>query len=135
MDANPDKLVVLKFFAPWCRACKGLEPKFLQIAKDEKYQDLPIMWADMSIQHNKDFVKFLGVLALPSVQFYANGGQVESFPCGPSKVPILKRKLAQFINERIDFETNQVKQVPTVEGGETEPCTSRSISDEVGGYI
>jgi Ca2+-binding EF-hand superfamily protein/thiol-disulfide isomerase/thioredoxin len=133
MDANPDKLVVLKFFAPWCRACKGLEPKFLQIAKDEKYQDLPIMWADMSIQHNKDFVKFLGVLALPSVQFYANGGQVESFPCGPSKVPILKRKLAQFINERVDFETNQVKQVPTVEGGETEPCTSRSISDEVGG--
>jgi Ca2+-binding EF-hand superfamily protein/thiol-disulfide isomerase/thioredoxin len=133
MDANPDQLVVLKFFAPWCRACKGLEPKFLQIANDEKYQDLPIMWADLSIQHNKDFVKSLGVLALPSVQFYANGGLVESFPCGPSKVPILKRKLAQFIDERVDLETKQIKQVSTEEGGETEPCTSRSISDEVGG--
>lgn len=26
------KLVVVKFFAPWCRACKGLEPKFKKAA-------------------------------------------------------------------------------------------------------
>ena len=137
MEAHPDKLVVIKFFAPWCRACKGLEPKFLQIVQDEKYQDLPLLWADLSIQHNKDFVKSLGVLALPSIQFYASGGRlVESFPCGPSKVPILKRKLTQFISARIDLTTNQVKEVVVVEdeSGETEPCTTRTmIMEDVGG--
>ena len=137
LEAHPDKLVVIKFFAPWCRACKGLEPKFLQIVQDEKYQDLPMLWADLSIQHNKDFVKSLGVLALPSVQFYAQNELVESFPCGPSKLPILKRKLAQFIHDRVDMTTKQVKELvvddETSESGETKPCTTRTIMEEVGG--
>lgn len=135
MDANPDKLVVCKFFAPWCRACKGLAPKFLQIARDDQYKNLPILWADLSIQHNKDFVKSLGVLALPSIHFYAPGREiVENFPCGPSKVPILKRKLAQLIATRIDPDTNQViLESSALSGGETEPCTERRVEDHVGG--
>ena len=49
------------------------------------------------------------VLALPSVQFYVHGGVVENFPCGPSKIQILKRKLAQFINANVDAKTFTVK--------------------------
>jgi calmodulin len=112
LEANPDKLVVLKVFAPWCRACKGLEPKFNAIVKDSKYESLPIVWADLTIQHNKAYVKSLGVLALPSIQFYSHGGIAENFPCGPSKVPILKRKLVQFINANVDAKTLTVRDQP-----------------------
>ena len=109
LRANKDKLVVVKVFAPWCRACAGLAPKFLQLVQSPTYQNLPLVWADLSIQHNKNFVKELGVLALPSVQFYVGEMLAENFPCGPSKVPILKRKLAQLVNAHVDPQTRQVK--------------------------
>jgi len=110
LHQNKDKLVIFKVFAPWCRACKGLEPKFIQIAHDEKYASLPLVFAQLSIQHNKEFVKSLGVLALPTVQFYVGGALHDNFPCGPSKVPILKRKLAQLVADHIDPESKQVKE-------------------------
>lgn len=100
----------MKVFAPWCRACKGLEPKFNAIVRDQKYKDLPIIWADLTIQHNKEYIKKIGVLALPTIQFYAHSQRMDTFPCGPSKVPILKRKLAQFVNEHVDAKTRQVKE-------------------------
>jgi len=64
----------------------------------------------LNIQGNKDFIKSIGVLALPTVQFYAGQGlRVDTFPCGPSKVPILKKKLVQFVNEHVDAKTRQLK--------------------------
>jgi calmodulin len=110
LENNKDKLIVLKVFAPWCKACKGLAPKFQGLVRDEKYKGLPIVWADLNIQGNKDFVKSIGVLALPTVQLYAgNGAKVDTFPCGPSKVPILKRKLIQLVNEHVDAKTRLLK--------------------------
>ena len=98
------QLVVLKVFAPWCRACKGLEPKFVQISREPEYapsSKLPILYGSLSIQHNKAFVQSLGVLALPTIQFYVAGQLIDTFPCGPSKVPILRRKLSQLINDHV----------------------------------
>jgi len=84
----------------------------------------------MSISNNKDFVKSLGVLALPSVQFYAGAeGVIENFPCGPSKVPILKKKLIALINERVDAKTRLLKErEPEAQEEETAPCRERSLS-------
>ena len=139
LKANPDKCVVLKFYAPWCRACKGLEPKFIQISKDKKYENLPILWAQMSVQHNKDFIKSIGVLALPSMHFYSGSeGLVENFPCGPSKIPIFKKKFAAFLNERIDPKTLELKEATELDGEvdctkpgmeTSSPCADRSIMD------
>jgi len=109
VEANKDKLVVMKVFAPWCRACKGLEPKFNGIVKDPKYKDMPILWADLTIQGNKDYVKSIGVLALPTIQFYVHGAKYDTFPCGPSKVPILKRKLTQLVEDYVDATSMTVK--------------------------
>jgi len=107
---HPNELVIIKFFAPWCRACKALEPKYKQVAADERYVKLPIVFAQLDVTHNKEFIKSLGILALPSVQFYAGPlGLVENFPCGPSKVPILKRKLADFVNANVDPKTLEIQ--------------------------
>ncbi len=129
LEHNQDKLIVLKVFAPWCKACKGLAPKFQGLVRDEKYKNLPIIWADLNIQGNKDFVKSIGVLALPTVQLYAGGGiKIDTFPCGPSKVPILKRKLVQLVNDHVDAKTRLLK--TTVAGYSTETEKISSPSDE-----
>jgi calmodulin len=107
-----DKLLIVKVYAPWCRACKALEPKFLSFVNDPKFnENIPIVWAAFSIQHSKAFVKSLGVLALPTVQFYVGGQLTENFGCGPSKVPILKRKLVTLVNNHVDPITRSLKPV------------------------
>ena len=123
----PDKIVIVKFFAPWCRACKGLEQKFIQISKDKKYERLPLVFAQLSVAAAKDYVKALGVLALPSIHMYAGSeGLVENFPCGPSKVPLLKQKIAAIVNQKVDTKTYELKSVCDALD-ESTPCTDRSI--------
>eukprot|EP00548_Thalassiothrix_antarctica_P007149 CAMPEP_0194130402 /NCGR_PEP_ID=MMETSP0152-20130528/1447_1 /TAXON_ID=1049557 /ORGANISM="Thalassiothrix antarctica, Strain L6-D1" /LENGTH=639 /DNA_ID=CAMNT_0038824903 /DNA_START=35 /DNA_END=1954 /DNA_ORIENTATION=+ len=131
LEAYPNKLVVIKVFAPWCKACKAVATKFIGISKDKKYDELPILWAEMTVSGNKSYIKELGILALPSIMFYAGSeGLVENFPCGPSKVPIFKRKLVQFINTYVDSKSRELKvlvQPSDMMMEETKPCAERSV--------
>jgi len=132
LEHNKDKLLVLKVFAPWCKACKGLAPKFKGLVRDEKYKGLPIVWAELNIQGNKDFVKSIGVLALPTVQLYAgNGVKTDTFPCGPSKVPILKRKLVQLVNDHVDAKTRLLKTSPTEDVVDTTAMSNERVNGTV----
>ncbi|KAL7542836.1 hypothetical protein ACHAXR_012142 [Thalassiosira sp. AJA248-18] len=137
LQANPDKIMVIKFYAPWCRACKSVEPKFVQISKDPKYDDIPIIFGQLSVQHNKAYVKSLGIMALPSMQIYVGSeGLLENFPCGPSKIPILKRKITETINTKVDPESLVLKGIDCTqpENSESAPCRTRSLQvlDEAG---
>lgn len=128
--AHPDKLVVIKFFASYCRACKALEPQFIAVKNDDQLANLPIVWAEYQSQRkNKELFQKLSVVALPTVQFYDGPrGLVENFPCGPAKIPLLKQKLAQFLNTRVDPDTLQLKDI--VEERQWEPRVERAISTE-----
>mmetsp|Transcript_9366 Transcript_9366/g.21220 ORF Transcript_9366/g.21220 Transcript_9366/m.21220 type:complete len:644 (-) Transcript_9366:1804-3735(-) len=130
LDANSDKIMVIKFFAPWCRACKSVEPKYVQISRDPKYANIPIIFGQLSVQNNKSYVKSLGIMALPSVQIYAGSeGLVENFPCGPSKIPLLKRKLTEVINSKVDPGQLSLKiDCALPENSEAEPCRTRSVA-------
>ena len=160
LDANPDKIMVIKcefgprlgpegkthawknaltrftllaarsVYAPWCRACKSVEPKFVQISRDPKYANIPIIFGQFSVQHNKAYVKSLGIMALPSVQIYAGSeGLVENFPCGPSKIPLLKRKLTEVVNSKVDPDQLSLKiDCALPENSEAEPCRTRSVA-------
>mmetsp|Transcript_18374 Transcript_18374/g.33680 ORF Transcript_18374/g.33680 Transcript_18374/m.33680 type:complete len:645 (-) Transcript_18374:126-2060(-) len=130
ITANPDKLMVIKFYAPWCRACKSVEPKFVQISKDKKYENIPIVFGQISVQHNKQYVKSLGIMALPSMQIYAGSeGMVENFPCGPSKIPMLKRKLTETINAKVDPDSFLLKvDCADPKNSEARPCRTRSLA-------
>eukprot|EP00970_Alexandrium_tamarense_P003482 scaffold542_cov202-Alexandrium_tamarense.AAC.33 len=130
LAANPDKLMVIKFYAPWCRACKAVEPKYVQISKDPQYSSIPIVFGQLSVQHNKAYVKSLGILALPSMQIYAGSeGLVENFPCGPSKIPMLKRKITETINAKVDPESMLLQLDCTKpENFEAAPCKTRSLA-------
>ena len=133
LKANPDKLMVIKFYAPWCRACKSVELKFVQISKDPTYANIPIVWGQLSVAHNKAYVKSLGIMALPSIQIYAGSeGLIENFPCGPSKIPMLRRKIAETVNDKVDPDTLQLKLLDLTTAGdssdESAPCRTRSVA-------
>jgi len=133
LEANPNKLVIIKVFAPWCKACKAVAIKFIGISKDKKYDEIPILWAEMTVSGNKSYIKELGILALPSIMFYAGSeGLVENFPCGPSKIPTFKRKLVQFINTHVDAKTKELKvSVQTSDNTmmeEAKPCAERTVA-------
>ena len=93
LNAHPDKLVVLKFFASYCQACKILDPKFIAVKDDEQLAGLPIVWAEFQAQrYNKDLFRTKAVLTLPTIHFYdGSRGLVENFLCGPAKGHLLKK--------------------------------------------
>lgn len=113
LEAHPEKLIVVKFFADHCQACKVLAPKYLAVKNDKQLNGLPIVWAEFkSTRANKDFFRALGILSLPTVHFYdGSRGLVENFPCGPTRIPLLKKKLATFLNNRVDPDTLQLREV------------------------
>jgi|UniRef100_A0A8J9SQF1 CRP-like cAMP-binding protein len=129
LEANPDKLIVVKFKASYCRACAALDPKFLMVRNDEKLAHLPIVWAEFTATlDTKGFFRRLGVLSLPTVQFYdGDAGLVENFPCGPANFPKLQQKLAQFLNRRVDPDSFQLKPRNPEDGTPTIPRRSRDI--------
>lgn len=127
--------MVIKFYAPWCRACKSVEPKFIAISKDDKYAGVPIVFGQLSVQHNKAFVKSLGIVALPSIQIYAGAeGLVENFPCGPSKIPLLRRKLTETINAKVDPATMALRE-DLLRSGERATVLDEATSAEIDAVV
>ncbi|CAM9355894.1 unnamed protein product [Choristocarpus tenellus] len=91
LESNPDTLVVVKFFAPWCRSCKAMDVKYQRLAKETP----GVKFFEVDVVEGIDLKKALGVRVVPSVKLYAGStlGQVASFSCGPRKFPELVRKL------------------------------------------
>ncbi len=54
----------------------------------------------------------------------------ENFPCGPSKVPMLKRKIGEVINAKVDPNTLNLKALDCTkpENFEAAPCKTRSLA-------
>ena len=85
-----NRLVVIKFYASWCRACKAMSPKFVRVAED--WPD--IEFHEILFDDNKKLCKSLGIKILPFMEIVAGTkGKVEGFTCGPSKISLLISKL------------------------------------------
>eukprot|EP00550_Attheya_septentrionalis_P008601 CAMPEP_0198295882 /NCGR_PEP_ID=MMETSP1449-20131203/30175_1 /TAXON_ID=420275 /ORGANISM="Attheya septentrionalis, Strain CCMP2084" /LENGTH=190 /DNA_ID=CAMNT_0043996317 /DNA_START=250 /DNA_END=822 /DNA_ORIENTATION=+ len=112
LEANSDNLVIVKFSAPWCRACKNLALKLPQVYRDETIGRMPVVFGDFSALHNQDYIRTLNVSSLPSMHFYTNGFRlVENFACGPNVMSFLelKNKIFKFVENCADPRTNQVR--------------------------
>ena len=131
-------IVVIKFFASWCRACKAMAPKISRVAED--WPD--IEFYEIMFDDNKKLCKSLGIKILPFVEIVAGtAGKVESFSCGPSKISQLqararaRREAAQTTSTTAPTHRAAAHRAPTntaqakleVHGGcEMIPCTDVS---------
>lgn len=108
LTSHPDKLLVLKFHASYCQACKQLGPKYKKLSRDYKTKDsyissLPIVFAEIDSKANTALTQKLGIEALPSVVVFAGSdGVIYSGSCAPSKLPAFKKQLENIVEERFD---------------------------------
>eukprot|EP00316_Scyphosphaera_apsteinii_P025131 CAMPEP_0119339946 /NCGR_PEP_ID=MMETSP1333-20130426/99371_1 /TAXON_ID=418940 /ORGANISM="Scyphosphaera apsteinii, Strain RCC1455" /LENGTH=148 /DNA_ID=CAMNT_0007351583 /DNA_START=158 /DNA_END=604 /DNA_ORIENTATION=- len=92
-----DRLVVIKFFASWCRACKAMAPKYKKVAQ-VRSKNSTAEFYEIMFDNNKALCKKLRIKVLPYIQIVAGGeGIVDSFTCGPSKIALLSERLEKYI--------------------------------------
>jgi thiol-disulfide isomerase/thioredoxin len=64
-----DKITVVRFYAPWCRACKATEPQFQKLARsvDERY----VQFVQVPLTQSNAFLhQGLGIPSLPYGHIY-----------------------------------------------------------------
>ncbi|KAH7620588.1 hypothetical protein Ndes2526B_g04507 [Nannochloris sp. 'desiccata'] len=99
--ARLDQLVVVDFFAPWCRACRALFPKFKKLCVENPN----VRFVGINFEENKGLARGLGVKVLPFFHFYRGAeGRVAAFTASVSKVQLLRDAIADFSSERCFLE-------------------------------
>jgi len=97
-----DRLVVVKWYAPYCRSCKALGVKFEKYARETvraSWAKGRVLFFEVDISENKQLYRAHQVQYLPTIRFYKRDlGMVEDFTVGPSKFQILKAKVTQWLD-------------------------------------
>ena len=84
------ELVIVDFFATWCRPCQMLAPILVDI--DKEYEDVEVYKVD--VDENQDAAMRYGVNAMPTLVFFKDGQEVER------QVGLLsKEELIKMVNE------------------------------------
>ncbi|KAJ8601892.1 hypothetical protein CTAYLR_002658 [Chrysophaeum taylorii] len=95
-------LIVIKFFAPWCRACRGLDPKYKRLSVEYAAKGGGVQFFELShktlasAEGGSEFLQKHEINVLPLIHMYARGQRVEAFPCGPRKIELLREKLERW---------------------------------------
>lgn len=66
-----DQLVVVLFYAPWCRACKATQPLFRKLARDYQAPSMGVKFVRVPLTRTNGFLHDgLGVPSLPYAHIY-----------------------------------------------------------------
>lgn len=90
-----EKLIVVRFYAPWCKACKAIAPAFYRLASlysNTLFIDVPVT------PENANLHQGLGVPSLPYAHIYhPNGGLVEEMKISKKHFPNFARSLKFYV--------------------------------------
>ncbi|KAL3137223.1 hypothetical protein ABBQ32_006774 [Trebouxia sp. C0010 RCD-2024] len=86
------QLVAIKFFAPWCQACKALYPKWMQLAMQNP--DVTFVKVNAADDTMRAVAAAMGVTKLPYFHMYMHGQLAKNFTANLHKVSYLKRAIS-----------------------------------------
>jgi len=105
IKGNNDKIVVVRFYAPWCKACKAIAPAYYRLAgvyKNTLFLDIPVS------PDNSNLHQGLGVPSLPFGHIYhPSGGLVEETKISKKYFPNFARVLKTYIEGICDVEEHE----------------------------
>ena len=73
--ANPDKLVIVDFFANWCGPCMQIKPKYEAMSKEERFESVVFLMVD--VDQAEDITEKYSVEHMPSFYFFKGGNQID----------------------------------------------------------
>lgn len=119
-----DKLVVVRFYAPWCKACKAIAPAFYRLAT--KYPN--VLFVDVPVTpENANLHQGLGVSSLPFGHLYdPTGGLVEEMKMSKRFFPAFARALKMYADGICDIEEYEEVQVKKLGGDNGDGVNSAS---------
>ncbi|KAJ1455028.1 thioredoxin-like protein [Pelagophyceae sp. CCMP2097] len=86
-----DKIVAVKYYATWCKACKTIEPRFRRMA--DEYTDAGTFY-QVEFTANKELCRRMDVQKLPCVQFFKGADLVDTLLCGPKKFDEVRTRMS-----------------------------------------
>ncbi|KAJ8906500.1 hypothetical protein NDN08_002993 [Rhodosorus marinus] len=91
---DSDDVVLVKFYAPWCRACE--KAGRLLEAVTPQYPE--VSFNQMNFSTNRELCRSLGIKAMPTFHLYYEGEKIDDFSCGPKRFPELVERLESYKN-------------------------------------
>lgn len=91
--ASDERLMVVKFFAPWCRTCKSIKAKYEKLARERD----DIAFYEVSFVAAKPVCKHCGITYLPTMHVYSKGELVGA----PS---VTLKNMPKFVDDVTKFE-------------------------------
>ena len=99
---EPHKVVAVRFYAPWCKACRAVAPLFYHMANkfpNVKFVDVPVT------EQNANLHQGLGVPSLPFGHIYhPHGGLVEEVRMSRKFIPQFATKLQSYVSGSCDLQ-------------------------------
>mmetsp|Transcript_18314 Transcript_18314/g.18391 ORF Transcript_18314/g.18391 Transcript_18314/m.18391 type:complete len:205 (-) Transcript_18314:80-694(-) len=90
------RLVVVKFFAPWCRSCRMVTKQLNSLAS--KYGQT-VDFYEVSMEHSEEMFEKLEVHSMPTFQVYYAGQKIDHFSVGPSRARLVSEKIAECVEK------------------------------------
>ena len=91
--SDTEQLAVIMFSSERCRACASVRPKLKEMSDGWP----EVEWHEMKMEHgdNKALFKELEISKLPHVQMARKGDVIESYTCGPKRLPTIEEKFEE----------------------------------------
>jgi len=94
-----EKIVVVRFYASWCKACHAIKPEYYRLAKQLKEQGTNIKFVEVPLTQDNAFLhQGLGVPSIPYGHIYhPNAGLVEEQSVSKKNFRTFKTKLNSYV--------------------------------------
>jgi thioredoxin-like negative regulator of GroEL len=103
--AAAGKLAVVNFFSPECYACRSMQPKLRQMARDG-LDSVVFLKVNGFVDGLREYCEGEGIHQIPYFHFYRHGRRVAAFSANmqPEKLALLRRQIAEHAAPGADAE-------------------------------